>query len=75
MTVAPEAFGGGRISSTARFFMDPCQGYRKYVEVAYQCKPTEFRSRVACHSDRLELDCDDGDEGGGYGEGGDKRYE
>ncbi len=29
--LAPEGFG------------DPCPGVRKYVEVAYKCKPTQFR--------------------------------
>ena len=60
MTVAPEAFGGGRrVAGTSRYFVDPCQGYRKYVEVAYKCKPTEFKSKVACHSDSLNLTCSD----------------
>ena len=52
MVVAPEIFGGGEGGN------DPCPHLRKYVEVAYKCKPTQFRSKVICHSRTLELDCD-----------------
>ena len=52
MVVAPEVFGGGEGGN------DPCPHLRKYVEVAYKCKPTQFRSKVICHSRTLELDCD-----------------
>ena len=38
MITAPEVFGG---TSTAT--SDPCPGYRKYVEVAFKCRPTQFR--------------------------------
>ena len=51
MVVAPEVFGGGEGGN------DPCPQVRKYVEVAYKCKPTQFRSKVECHSQTLELDC------------------
>ena len=51
MVVAPEVFGGGEGGN------DPCPQVRKYVEVAYKCKPTQFRSKVECHSETLELDC------------------
>ena len=51
MVVAPEVFGGGEGGN------DPCPQVRKYVEVAYKCKPTQFRSKVGCHSETLELDC------------------
>jgi hypothetical protein len=51
MVVAPEVFGGGEGGN------DPCPQVRKYVEVAYKCKPTKFRSKVECHSQTLELDC------------------
>ena len=30
---------GGTSSATS----DPCPGYRKYVEVAFKCRPTQFR--------------------------------
>ena len=55
MITAPEIFGGGDTT-------DPCPGYRKYVEVAFKCKPTQFKSRVTCHSDAMELSCPGGDE-------------
>ena len=51
MVVAPEVFGGGEGGN------DPCPQVRKYVEVAYKCKPTQFRSKVECHSQTLKLDC------------------
>ena len=51
MVVAPEVFGGGEGGN------DPCPEVRKYVEVAYKCKPTQFRSKVECHSQTLQLDC------------------
>lgn len=56
---------------------DPCPGVRKYVEVAYKCRPCniiifllsvplqnyifffldEFRSKVACENDKIQLKC------------------
>lgn len=51
MVTAPEVFGGGAPDR------DPCPGVRKYVEVAYKCKPTQFRSRVVCQGDSLKLNC------------------
>ncbi|XP_018578877.1 protein eva-1 isoform X2 [Anoplophora glabripennis] len=42
----PKTFGG-----------DPCPGVRKYVEVAYKCRPYEFRSKVACENERIQLKC------------------
>ncbi|CAG9816980.1 unnamed protein product [Phaedon cochleariae] len=42
----PKTFGG-----------DPCPGIRKYVEVAYKCRPYEFRSKVACENERIQLKC------------------
>ena len=39
MITAPEVFGG-----TSSATSDPCPGYRKYVEVAFKCRPTQFRS-------------------------------
>lgn len=43
---SPKTFGG-----------DPCPGVRKYVEVAYKCRPYEFRSKVACENDEVPLKC------------------
>ncbi|XP_060516203.1 uncharacterized protein LOC132695763 [Cylas formicarius] len=43
---SPTTFGG-----------DPCPGIPKYVEVAYKCKPYEFRSKVACENERIHLKC------------------
>ncbi|XP_065155934.1 protein eva-1-like isoform X2 [Atheta coriaria] len=44
-------------ASPATFDGDPCPGERKYVEVAYKCRPYEFRSRVACENERIQLQC------------------
>ena len=33
---------------------------RKYAEVAYKCKPSAFRSRVACGGDIFALSCPTG---------------
>ncbi|XP_076261457.1 uncharacterized protein LOC143197137 isoform X2 [Rhynchophorus ferrugineus] len=43
---SPTTFGG-----------DPCPGIPKYVEVAYKCRPYEFRSKVACENERIQLKC------------------
>ncbi|XP_046671379.1 protein eva-1-like [Homalodisca vitripennis] len=43
---SPKTFGG-----------DPCPGTRKYVEIAFKCRPNEFRSRVACENEVLQLTC------------------
>ncbi|KAI5651966.1 galactose binding lectin domain-containing protein [Phthorimaea operculella] len=36
---------------------DPCPFARKFVEVAYRCRPYEFRSRTACENDTIQLSC------------------
>ncbi|XP_037813038.1 protein eva-1-like isoform X2 [Lucilia sericata] len=36
---------------------DPCAGIRKFVEIAYKCRPYEFRSKVACENDKMPLEC------------------
>ncbi|XP_066158734.1 protein eva-1 isoform X2 [Euwallacea fornicatus] len=46
LKTSPTTFGG-----------DPCPGIPKYVEVAYKCKPYEFRSKVACENERIQLKC------------------
>ncbi|XP_022915138.1 protein eva-1 homolog C isoform X4 [Onthophagus taurus] len=43
---SPETFGG-----------DPCPGMQKYVEIAYKCRPYEFRSKTACENEILQLKC------------------
>uniref|UniRef100_A0A182T7J9 SUEL-type lectin domain-containing protein n=1 Tax=Anopheles maculatus TaxID=74869 RepID=A0A182T7J9_9DIPT len=43
---SPKTFGG-----------DPCPGQRKFVEVAYKCRPYEFRSKIACENDVIQLIC------------------
>lgn len=43
---APRTFGN-----------DPCPGVRKWVEVAYKCRPYEFRSKVACENEIVQLQC------------------
>uniref|UniRef100_A0A182M9Y8 SUEL-type lectin domain-containing protein n=1 Tax=Anopheles culicifacies TaxID=139723 RepID=A0A182M9Y8_9DIPT len=43
---SPKTFGG-----------DPCPGLRKFVEVAYKCRPYEFRSKIACENDVIQLIC------------------
>ncbi|KAH8310399.1 hypothetical protein KR044_001118 [Drosophila immigrans] len=36
---------------------DPCAGIRKFVEIAYKCRPYEFRSKLACENDNMPLMC------------------
>ncbi|CAL8109928.1 unnamed protein product [Orchesella dallaii] len=43
---SPQLFGG-----------DPCPGSRKFVEVAYKCRPSEFRSVIGCQDDVIQLSC------------------
>ncbi|KPU72703.1 uncharacterized protein Dana_GF23134 [Drosophila ananassae] len=43
--------------STNSLSSDPCPKLRKIVEVAYKCRPYEFRSKVACHNDVAQLEC------------------
>uniref|UniRef100_T1JAU7 SUEL-type lectin domain-containing protein n=1 Tax=Strigamia maritima TaxID=126957 RepID=T1JAU7_STRMM len=44
-------------TSPETFGSDPCPGIRKYVEVAYKCRPNEFRSKVICEGEALQLKC------------------
>ncbi|XP_060648359.1 uncharacterized protein LOC132786014 isoform X2 [Drosophila nasuta] len=44
-------------SSSNAISNDPCPKSRKIVEVAYKCRPYEFRSKVACHNDVAQLEC------------------
>ncbi|XP_037897733.1 uncharacterized protein LOC119642613 isoform X3 [Glossina fuscipes] len=34
-----------------------CAGIRKFVEIAYKCRPYEFRSKVACENESMPLMC------------------
>ncbi|CAH0719503.1 unnamed protein product, partial [Brenthis ino] len=36
---------------------DPCPRSRKFVEVAYKCRPQEFRGRTGCEGDVVKLSC------------------
>ncbi|KAL0892877.1 hypothetical protein ABMA27_014562 [Loxostege sticticalis] len=36
---------------------DPCPHTRKFVDVAYKCRPYEFRSRTCCQDDHIKLSC------------------
>ncbi|XP_052811001.1 uncharacterized protein LOC128238790 isoform X2 [Mya arenaria] len=45
------------VASTKTFEQDPCPGTRKYLEVAYKCRPNEFSSETVCEGDQLELRC------------------
>ncbi|XP_059045402.1 protein eva-1-like [Achroia grisella] len=37
--------------------VDPCPRTRKFVEVAYKCRPFTFRSRTCCEDDVIKLSC------------------
>ncbi|XP_076629559.1 uncharacterized protein LOC143345880 isoform X1 [Colletes latitarsis] len=47
-------------TSPNKFQHDPCPGFPKYIEVAYNCRPYEFRSKVACENDVINLLCHPG---------------
>jgi len=36
---------------------DPCPSVRKYIEVAYKCRPHSFTSRLLCAGDSAQLSC------------------
>jgi hypothetical protein len=57
MITAPEVFG-------ATALPDPCPGYRKYVEVAFKCRPTQFRSKMTCNGEAMDLGCTGFDDNG-----------
>ncbi|XP_068632028.1 uncharacterized protein [Battus philenor] len=38
-------------------FEDPCPLARKFVEVAYKCRPYKFRSRTGCQNDAISVSC------------------
>ncbi|XP_059483979.1 protein eva-1 isoform X4 [Neocloeon triangulifer] len=43
---SPKSYGG-----------DPCPSSRKAVKVAYKCRPYEFRSKVACMNELVQIKC------------------
>ncbi|XP_065337755.1 protein eva-1 homolog C isoform X4 [Cloeon dipterum] len=43
---SPKSYGG-----------DPCPSSRKAVKVAYKCRPYEFRSKIACMNELVQLKC------------------
>lgn len=45
------------VASTKTFQQDPCPGTRKYLEVAYKCRPDEFTSETVCEGDQLQIRC------------------
>ncbi|XP_031782157.1 protein eva-1 homolog C isoform X3 [Nasonia vitripennis] len=36
---------------------DPCPDMPKFIEVVFKCRPYEFRSKVACENDAINLSC------------------
>ncbi|XP_029178404.1 uncharacterized protein LOC114946141 isoform X1 [Nylanderia fulva] len=46
-----------KFNTSPKTFGDPCPGMQKYLEVAYKCRPYEFRSKVACENDVVNLVC------------------
>ncbi|XP_064118283.1 protein eva-1 homolog C-like [Macrobrachium nipponense] len=46
--VAPETFSDE----------DPCPNTRKYIEVAYKCRPETFINKVVCENGEIMLKCD-----------------
>ncbi|KAJ8678651.1 hypothetical protein QAD02_014438, partial [Eretmocerus hayati] len=36
---------------------DPCPNLPKFIEVVYKCRPYEFRSKVTCENDAINLSC------------------
>ncbi|CAO1402634.1 unnamed protein product [Diamesa tonsa] len=45
------------LSSPKTLQGDPCPTVRKIVEISYKCRPYEFRSKVACENDVIQLMC------------------
>ncbi|KAH8264288.1 hypothetical protein KR038_006092, partial [Drosophila bunnanda] len=44
-------------SLTTHSSADPCASIRKFVEIAYKCRPFEFRSKETCENDNMILTC------------------
>lgn len=45
------------VANSQTFQQDPCPGTRKYLKVAYKCRPDQFASETVCEGDQLELRC------------------
>ncbi|XP_055911331.1 uncharacterized protein LOC129945544 [Eupeodes corollae] len=56
-TSGSSSYHSSTSTSTSGISMDPCPKRRKIVEIAYKCRPYEFRSKVACHNDVAQLEC------------------
>ncbi|XP_050532370.1 uncharacterized protein LOC126900592 isoform X2 [Daktulosphaira vitifoliae] len=46
-----------RVQPSAAFKYDPCPGNIKFIQVDYKCRPFEFRSKVACENEVVQLHC------------------
>lgn len=44
-------------ASPKTFGADPCPGLPKYVTILFKCTPYEFRSKVACENEIVQLKC------------------
>ena len=44
-------------ANPSEFGENPCPGTSKYLEVAYKCRPNEFRRRIECEGDSLTIQC------------------
>ncbi|XP_051954340.1 protein eva-1 homolog C-like isoform X1 [Xyrauchen texanus] len=42
------------------FGTDPCPTVSKYLSVRYKCRPNEYKSKVVCEGERLQLGCKTG---------------
>ncbi|XP_020287988.1 protein eva-1 homolog C isoform X2 [Pseudomyrmex gracilis] len=47
-------------TSLNTFRSDPCPGQKENILVTYKCRPYEFRSKVACENDAINLVCNPG---------------
>ncbi|XP_031626186.1 uncharacterized protein LOC116342639 [Contarinia nasturtii] len=45
------------LASSRTMNNDPCPETTKFIEIAYKCRPYEFRSKVACENDTIQLVC------------------
>ncbi|CAH1402311.1 unnamed protein product [Nezara viridula] len=43
--------------STNGFTTDPCPGVAKHMQIVYNCRPYEFRSKTACENEVVQLQC------------------
>ncbi|XP_055306897.1 protein eva-1 [Sitodiplosis mosellana] len=45
------------LASSRTMNNDPCPETTKFIEIAYKCRPYEFRSKVACENETINLMC------------------